>query len=300
MKILISGASGMIGRSLTSAMPNEGHAVGRLVRPGTAVLAGDVRWEPKSATVDVEAMEGVDVVVHLAGASIGESRWTPQRKALIRSSRVDSTRLLVDAISHMRRKPRVLLCASAIGYYGNRGDELLTESSGCGNDFLALLARDWEGEAARAAHAGLRTVMLRFGVILSAAGGALPRMITPFKLGLGGRFGSGSQWMSWIALDDVVGIIRVAINNEEVAGPVNLVSPAPVQNAEFAHILAATLHRPSIIPVPAFALRVALGEMADPLLLYSQRVRPERSIQNGYRFQFDDLSEALQAILAKS
>jgi uncharacterized protein len=300
MKILISGASGMVGRSLTRAMQNEGHAVGRLVRPGATLLAGDVRWEPKSATVDVEAMEGTDAVVHLAGASIGESRWTPRQKALIRSSRADSTRLLVDAISHMRRKPSVLLCASAIGYYGNRGDDVLTESSGSGMDFLALLARDWEAEAARAAHAGLRTVMLRFGMILSADGGALPRMITPFKLGLGGHFGSGRQWISWIALDDVVGIIRLAINNEDLTGPVNVVSPAPVQNEEFARILAATLHRPALIPVPALALRLALGEMAEPLLLHSQRVRPERLTQIGYRFRFDDLTEALQAILAKS
>jgi uncharacterized protein len=300
MKILISGSSGMIGRALASAMQAEGHTVGRIVRPGRPLLAGDVQWEPKSATVDVKAMEGADAIVHLAGASIGERRWTPQQKALVRSSRVDSTRLLVDAISHMQRKPRVLLCASAVGYYGDRGNEILTESSSPGRDFLALLVRDWEAEAARAAHASVRTAMLRFGVILSGESGALPRMIAPFKLGLGGRFGSGKQWMSWIALEDVIGIIRTAIHNEDFSGPVNVVSPAPVQNAEFTRILGATLHRPAVISAPAFALRLALGEMAEPLLLYSQRVRPDRLAQIGYRFRFDDLSDALEAILAKS
>jgi uncharacterized protein len=248
----------------------------------------------------VAAMEGADVVIHLSGASIGEGRWTAARKDVLRSSRVDSTRLLVDALEKVRQKPRVFLCASAVGFYGNRGDEILTEASERGTGFLALLARDWEAESLRAEASGIRTVQMRFGVILSAVGGALPRMIVPFRLGVGGRLGSGRQWMPWIALEDAVEMIRAMIADEGLRGPVNVVAPEPVQNAEFTRVLARVLHRAAILPAPAFALRMALGEMADSLLLVSQRVLPERLVAAKYAFRFADLEFALRAILAKT
>jgi uncharacterized protein (TIGR01777 family) len=297
MKILISGASGLVGKAFVAALRQEGHTVARLVRPGGVASAGDVRWDPNSASVDLSAMEGADAVVHLSGASIAGGRWTAGRKAVLRSSRIDSTRVLVDALANLRRKPRVFVCASATGYYGNRGDEILTESSGPGTDFLSLLARDWEAEAVRAESTGIRTVLLRFGVILSAEGGALPRMLMPFRFGVGGRFGSGRQWLSWITLEDSVEIMRSAIASERFSGPLNVVSPNPVRNADFTRIVAAALHRPAILPAPAFALRAALGEMADALLLASQRARPERLLSMGHRFRFEDFPAALRAVL---
>ena len=248
MKILISGASGLVGKALTTAFRENGDTVGRFVRPGDAASPADVRWDPTTANVDGLAMEGADAIVNLSGAGIGDVRWTPARKAMLRSSRIDSTRVLVDSLAQLRRKPRVLVSASAIGYYGNRGDEILTESSETGTDFLALAARDWEAEAMRAAAAGIRTVTLRFGVILSAQGGALPRMLTPFKLGLGGRLGSGRQWMSWIAIDDAVEIVRAAIADEKFSGALNVVSPNPVRNSEFTRHLGLRPSSPSHFP----------------------------------------------------
>ncbi len=298
MRVLISGGSGLVGSALTGSLRADGHTVAHFVRPGRKKAPGDVFWNPSNAAADVPAMEGFDAIVHLSGASIAEDRWTSKRKAVLRSSRVDSTRVLVDVLSHLKQPPKVLLCASAIGYYGNRGDELLTESSGYGNDFLAIVCRAWEGEASRAASGGIRTVCTRFGVILSARGGALPRMLAPFKLGLGGRLGSGKQWMSWIMLEDVVNILRAATEDETWRGAVNVVSPNPVRNLEFTRILAGLLHRPAIFPAPAFALRLALGEMADALLLASQRVQPQKLIQNGYKFRYEMLQPALQAVLS--
>jgi uncharacterized protein (TIGR01777 family) len=299
MKVLISGGSGLVGAALTGALRADGHTVCHLVRPGGKAGAGDVRWNPLSALVDVPAMEGFDAVVNLNGASIAGERWTPKRKTILRGSRVDSTRVLVDALSHLRQPPRVFVCASATGYYGNRGDEVLTETSGYGNDFLAILCRAWEGEAARAASSGMRTVIARFGVILCAEGGALPRMLTPFKFGAGGRLGSGKQWMSWIALEDVVRVLRAAIDDARLNGAVNLVSPEPVRNSDFTRALASVLLRPAIFPAPALALRMALGEMADALLLSSQRVLPKCLQQCGYAFRYENLEAALHAVLAK-
>ena len=298
MKILISGASGLVGTSLARVLRREGHTVGRLVRPGGRLDPGDVAWDPMSASVDMARMEGTDAFVHLSGSSIGDGRWTPTRKAALRSSRVDSTRVLVDATTRLKRRPKVFVCASAIGYYGDRGDEILTESSEPGMDFLALLARDWEAEAMRAEQGGIRTVRPRYGVILSAAGGALPQMVTPFKLGIGGRFGSGRQWMSWVTLEDAIEITRAAVTDQRYSGPINVVAPNPVRNNEFVRVLAHMLHRPAIFPAPAFALRLALGEMADPLLLFSQRVRPERLLAMNYAFRTDDLGSALSAALS--
>jgi uncharacterized protein (TIGR01777 family) len=297
MKVLVAGASGLVGSALTRTLRAEGHTVAPLVRPGSAAAPGDVRWDPASATIDVAAMEGADAVVHLSGASIAGGRWTAARKAILRSSRVDSTRFLVAALANLRRKPRVFVCASATGYYGDRGDELLTESSEPGTDFLALLARDWEAESMRATAAGIRVAMLRFGVIFAGAGGALPKMLLPFRLGFGGRIGSGRQWMPWIALDDAVAIARTAIADERFAGAINTVSPHPLRNSDFTRIAVRTLRRPAIFPVPAFALRIALGEMAQPLLLASTRVVPERLTSMGYAFRFTSAELALRAIL---
>ncbi len=308
MRILVSGSSGLVGSALVEALLRDGHTVARLVRPesarGKAPTEGQpaiaVRWDPVSGDFDAAASEGADAVVHLAGASIGERRWNVARKRLIRSSRVEATRHLVTALSKLARPPRVFLSASAMGYYGDRGDEELTEQSAPGNDFLPALARDWEAEAARAGKFGARTAMLRFGLILSLRGGALPRMLRPFRLGLGGRLGSGEQWMSWLTLSEAVGMICYALASAQVRGPVNAVTPNPVRNAEFTRILGRVLHRPTLFPAPAIALRLALGEMAQALLLGSQRLVPGKLQECGYSFQQPELEAALSVLLSRT
>ncbi|HYL47437.1 MAG TPA: TIGR01777 family oxidoreductase [Candidatus Limnocylindrales bacterium] len=297
MKILISGASGLVGTALTRALRAEGHTVAQIVRAGAAPAEGDVRWDPDTGDVDLAAMEAAHAVVCLNGASIAGGRWTKARKQVLSDSRIHPVRLLVESFEKLKQKPRVFLCASAIGFYGNRGDEILTEASASGNDFLSEVCRQWEAEAMQAQGRGIRTACLRFGVILSIRGGALQRMLTPFKMGLGGRLGDGRQWMSWVALDDAVGSIRFMIENESFSGPVNIVSPRPVQNAEFTRVLASILHRPAIFPAPAFALRLALGELADALLLASQRVEPERLAAAGYPFRLNHVEPALRAAI---
>jgi len=299
VKILIAGASGLVGTAATNALRADGHAVAHFVRPGGSVRAGDIRWDPMAASVDLAGMEGADAVIHLCGASIGGGRWTHKRKTILRSSRLGPTRVLVDAIAQLKQKPRVFLAASAIGYYGNRGDEVLTEASSNGVDFLAQLTRDWEAESFRAESIGMRTVLLRFGVILSLHGGALPRMLTPFKFGLGGKLGSGRQWMSWVALEDAVGVIRAALTDDRYAGPVNVAAPNPVRNVNFTRGLASALRRPAIFPAPAFMLRIMLGEMADELLLISQRVKPAKLAATGFQFRYPDLEGALRAIVVE-
>jgi uncharacterized protein len=298
MKIVISGSSGLMGTALTRAFRNENHTVARLVRPGgTPPAVDDVPWDPAGAQLNVAAMEGADVVVNLSGASIAGARWTSARKQNLYSSRIDTTRFLVDAMARLQRKPGVFVSSSATGYYGNRGNEILTESSAPGTGFLANLARDWEAEAARAATVfGIRTVILRFGMILSSDGGALPRMILPFKFGLGGRVGNGQQWMPWVALDDAVGIARFVIADASISGPVNAVA-MPVKNADFARAAGKILRRPAIIPVSASLLRLAFGELADELLLASQRAQPERLLGAGYSFRYGDLEPALRSMI---
>jgi uncharacterized protein (TIGR01777 family) len=298
MRVLISGGSGMIGSALTDSLRADGVEVNHLVRRKEKTSPGDVLWNPTTATVDVPAMEGYDAVVHLSGASVAQGRWTSARKLVLRSSRVDTTRVLVDSLARLNQKPSVFVCASATGYYGSRGDEILTESSGNGSDLLGLICRAWEGEAARAMVSGIRTVITRFGIILSSKGGALPAMVAPFDFGVGGRLGSGKQWMSWITLEDVVAIIRTAIAEKSWAGPLNVVAPSPIQNADFTQVLASVLHRPAFFAVPAFALRIALGEMADALLLSSQRVQPAKLQAAGYRFRQENLEAALFDSLA--
>ncbi len=308
MRILVSGSSGLVGTALVEALVRDGHTVARLVRPestrGKARPEGQptiaVRWDPVSGDFDAAAAEGADAVVHLAGASIGERRWNDARKRLIRSSRIEATRHLASALSKLTRPPWVFLCASAMGYYGDRSDEELTEQSAPGNDFLAVLARDWEAEAARAGQFGARTAMLRFGLILSLWGGALPRMLTPFRLGLGGRLGSGKQWMSWLTLSEAVGMIRYALASSQVRGPLNAVTPNPVRNAEFTRTLGRVLHRPTLFPVPTIALRLALGEMAQALLLSSQRVVPGKLQEWGYSYEHAELEAALSVVLSRT
>src|SRR5271154_99490 len=298
MRVLISGGTGMVGSALTASLRADGALVNHLIRNKGKASQGDVQWDPPTATVDVAAMEGYDAVVHLSGASIGHGRWTDARKQVLRSSRIDTTRILVDSLARLGQKPSVFVCASATGYYGDRGDEILTEASDNGNDFVGLMSRSWEAEASRAATNGIRTVIARFGIILSPNRGALSAMVTPFKLGLGGRMGSGKQWMSWIAMEDVIAVLRAAIVDKSWTGPVNLVAPNPVRNADFVRVLASALHRPAIFPVPAIALRLMLGEMADALLLSSQRVVPQKLQAAGYRFRQRDLEAALRGILS--
>jgi uncharacterized protein len=303
MKILITGSTGLVGGALVKRLKNTGHTVCRLIRPGTAAESirssegFDVSWNPQTGELGGAAV-GADAVVNLAGASIAAGRWTMDRKNLLRTSRVDSTRALVAALAKMAIRPRVLISASAIGYYGNRGDELLTETSQPGEDFLSEIAREWEAAAGKAETLGIRVVCARFGVILAREGGALPKMLTPFKLGVGGKIGSGQQWMSWITLEEVLGILQLGLEDGTLRGPVNAVSPHPVRNAEFTHALAKILHRPSLLPAPAFALRLVLGEMADALLLTGQRVVPAQLEKVGYRFLHPHLPSALLAVLS--
>jgi uncharacterized protein (TIGR01777 family) len=305
MRVLISGSTGFVGSALVEALTREGHVVARLVRPGTALKgsaaapAETVGWDPVAGKFDAAGAEGADVLVHLAGASIAGGRWNASRKQLLRTSRIDATRHLFRALAKLQRPPRVVVAASAIGYYGNRGDEILTEASAPGSDFLSVACHDWEAETARGAEFGARVVMLRTGIVLGAHGGALPKMAMPFKLGLGGRLGNGRQWMAWLTLQESVRIIQFAIANSALTGSVNSVSPNPVQNSEFTRVLAKALHRPALFPAPAFALRLAVGEMADALLLISQRVLPSKLEDAGYVFSQTSLAGALAEIFQK-
>ncbi len=303
MKILVAGSSGLVGTALVKALGRDGHMVCRLMRPESTanneVKDGfNVAWNPATGELGGAGV-GPDAVVNLAGASIAGGRWTAERKAVLRASRIDTTRALVEALAKMNVRPSVLVSASAIGIYGNRGDELLTEESQAGADFLAELAREWEAEALKAEALGIRVVLARFGIILARGGGALGKMLLPFKMGAGGRLGAGQQWMSWVALEDVVGILRMAIEKAAVKGAVNVVAPQPVKNAEFTKALAKALHRPALLPAPAFALRLVLGEMADALLLGSQRVTPQKLEQLGYSFLHPDLPAALNYVLKR-
>jgi len=305
MRILVSGSTGFLGTALIETLEKEGHTIARLLRPETgrgkaSGAAGQtVRWDPVAGEFDSTAAEGADALVHLAGASIAGGRWNASRKKLLRTSRIDATRHLMGALSKLQRPPRVIVAASAIGYYGDRGDETLTETSAPGGDFLAAACQEWEAEPARGAEFGARIVNLRFGIILAAHGGALPQMALPFKFGAGGRIGSGRQWISWLTLAEAVAMIQFAMANSQLAGPANAVTPNPVQNSEFTRVLAKTLHRPALFPAPAFVLRLVLGEMADALLLSSQRVKPSKLEQSGYRFAHPDLAGALGGIYAE-
>jgi uncharacterized protein len=303
MRILISGSTGLVGTALLEPLRQQGYDLACLVRPATRNRTlGRARWEPRRIAWDPvagaldAAASGADAVVHLAGASIASGRWSASRKRLLVDSRVSATRQLVQALGQLAQPPKVFVAASAIGFYGDRGEEELTESSPPGRDFLANLCCGWETESERAATFGARVVTLRFGIILARHGGALPLMAMPFRLGLGGRLGSGRQWMSWVTLEDVVGVVRHALTTGGLSGPVNVVSPDPERNVNFTAVLGRVLHRPTLFPAPGFALRLALGEMADALLLSSQRVLPRKLHESGYPFTHQELETALEAV----
>jgi len=293
--VAVTGASGLLGAALMPALRSAGWTPRAVVR--RSARGGEVQWDPAAGTIDQAALEGVSAAVHLAGESIAAGRWTDETKRRIRDSRVLGTRLLAESLAHLRTRPRVLVSASAVGIYGDRGDDRLDEASELGADFLARVGKEWEAAARPAADAGVRVVYLRFGIVLAREGGALGRMLTPFRLGLGGPLGSGRQWMSWIALDDAVRAVLEVLRNEAARGPINAVAPEPVRNAEFAARLGEALHRPAVIPAPAFALRALFGELADGALLASQRVYPARLAALGFHFHYPTLPAALEAIL---
>lgn len=297
MRVLVSGSSGLIGSALVRSLGGAGHCVVRLVRRAPAT--DEVRLDPAVDPPFTKAGEeqAFDAVVHLAGESIS-GRWTAAKKTRIRDSRVQGTRMLASALGRSIRRPRVMVCASAIGFYGDRGDEVLQEESAPGSDFLAEVCQQWEAATEPAVRVGIRVVALRFGVVLSPRGGALARMLPPFRMGAGGRIGSGRQWMSWIALDDAIGTVQHALASESLRGPVNTVAPRPITNAEFARTLGGALHRPAILPLPAFMVRLMFGEMGEALLLSSQRVDCGKLLASGYRFRHSELKPALEALLA--
>ena len=293
----MSGSHGLVGKALSHSLTDDGHEVVRLVRHARALGSLEIEWHPNKGSIDAEHFEGFDAVVHLAGENIASGRWTSEKKHAIRESRVQGTSLLSDALARLSRPPSVFLSASAIGFYGNRGDELLTEQSAPGNDFLSGVCVDWEKATRAAAEKGIRTINTRFGIILDRNEGALGKMLPPFRAGIGGRIGSGKQWMSWIALDDVVNGLKFLLEDKSISGPVNFVAPNPVTNAEFTKTLGRVVGRPTFFTVPAFGARLAFGEMADALLLTSQKVDPAILQDCGYLFAWPTLDAALRHLL---
>lgn len=297
-RLLLSGGRGLIGSALSRYLASQAIATDLQYLSRAADVDGalTVRWDPVTGYIDADGLEGFDAVIHLAGETIA-SRWSKARKTRIRDSRVGGTALLAQALAKCARPPKTLICASAIGYYGDRGDEIVDEESAAGAGFLAEVVRDWEGAAAAALAAGIRVVHLRFGLVLSSSGGALTSMLLPFKLGLGGPLGSGRQYVSWVTLGDVVAVIDHVLAHDTIAGAVNVTTSAAVTQAEFARTLGRTLHRPSILPLPGWAVRLLLGEMGEELLLASTRVHPGQLLASGYTFQQQDLSAALTHLL---
>ena len=297
LSVAVTGSRGLVGSALVPFLTTGGHRVLRLVREAAA---DSVRWDPAIGIQEPAGLAGIDGVVHLAGENIAARRWSQAQKDAIRRSRVEGTRRLCEALAGLAHPPKVLVAASAVGVYGDRGDEVLTEESAGGAGFLAEVCREWEAATERAERADIRVVHLRFGMVLSPRGGALGKMVTPFLLGAGGRMGSGRQHVSWVAIDDAIGAVLHALATDDLRGAVNVVAPTPVRNAEFARVLALVLRRPALVPLPAFAARLAFGEMADALLLASARVVPAKLQVSGYRFRFADLETALRHLLGRS
>jgi uncharacterized protein (TIGR01777 family) len=295
MRILITGASGLIGKALQKSFEEKGYEM-MLATRSEPKDGRHIQWNTDTgfADEDIERLEGLDAVIHLAGEGIAGLRWTDEKKKAIRDSRVFGTRTMIEAFARLEQKPKVFISGSALGFYGDRGDDEMTEASSAGTTFLAEVCKEWESESRRAEDLGIRTVLLRTGIVLSKDGGALATMLTPFKLGVGGVVGSGKQWMSWISLDDVVGIINYALENESVRGAVNVVSPNPVTNEEFTKTLGTVLYRPTFLPLPEFAVNLVFGEMGDALLIDSTKVIPKRMKDAGYEFKFTDLQTALE------
>lgn len=297
MRVLVSGSTGLVGSALVPRLRMERHEVVRLLRRPPPLGPFEAFWDPGAGRVDVEALEGFDVVIHLSGQSLARAPWTAARKRVIRQSRIESTRLLSTSLARVTRRPRVLIAASAVGYYGDRGDEPLTESAPPGTGFLATLCRDWEAATEPASGAGIRVVVLRTGIVLSPLGGALRAMLPIFRLGLGGPLGGGTQWLSWISLTDLLRAMEHVIAQDSIRGPVNTVSPSPVTNREFVRALGRALKRPAALSVPTFALNLLLGEMARETLLASQRAVPERLVRTGFSFSYPDFGPALRHAL---
>lgn len=295
MRVLISGATGYVGSHLVPFLRERGYVVGRLTR--TPTQTEDIAWNPSQGKIETANLQPLDAVVHLAGENISDGRWTNAKKQRIRDSRVKSTHVLSETLASLTHRPQVFISASAVGYYGDRGDQILTEENGSGEGFLADVCRQWEAATQPAAQAGIRTVYLRNGLVLAGDGGALSKMLLPFKLGLGGPVGSGQQYWSWISITDWLHIILHCFTIETLSGPVNATAPHPARNLEFTHALGRMLNRPTVVPVPEFALRFALGEMADELLFASARVTPARLQASGYEFTHATLDEALRDLL---
>ena len=298
LTVAISGSTGLVGSALVPFLTTGGHRVRRLVRGQPE--AGDIAWAPGQGTMDVAALEGVDAVVHLAGAPIADGRWTPERKELIRRSRVEGTRVLCEALARLARPPRVLVSASAMGFYGDRGEEVLTEASPSGDGFLAEATREWEAATAPAREAGIRVVLPRLGVVLGAGGGALAKMLPAFQAGAGGRIGSGQQWMSWVSLEDVIGLIHFALFTPALSGPVNAVAPQAVRQEEFARTLGRVLSRPAVVPLPAAAVETLFGQMGRETLLLSSHLRPEVAERQGFTFMHPALEQTLRFTLGRT
>jgi uncharacterized protein (TIGR01777 family) len=299
LHVVVSGSTGLVGSALVPFLTTGGHTVTRLVRSQLQHGNDEIRWDPIAGNIDTAGVEGVDAVVHLAGENIAAGRWTAATKARIEESRVRGTRLLCEALAHLRQPPKVLVCASAIGYYGDRGAATVDEDSTGGTGFLADVCRAWEAATAPASDAGIRVVHLRCGVVLTAAGGALAKLLRPFQFGVGGRLGNGRQYMSWIGIDDVLGVVLHSIRTGALRGAVNAVAPQPVTNLEFTKALGRVLSRPTLFPVPAAAARLAFGEMADEMLLASTRVVPARLQATQYAFRHPDLDGVLRHTLGK-
>ncbi|HUI44097.1 MAG TPA: TIGR01777 family oxidoreductase [Terriglobia bacterium] len=300
MKVLVTGSSGLVGSALVPFLAADGHSVTRMIRGTGCSAAGQALWEPAAGRIDATAIEGFDAAVHLSGANVSGARWTPKQKQKLLDSRINSTRLLATALANLARPPRVLVAASAVGYYGDRGDEPLTEDSTPGSGFPTEMCLEWEKAAEVAAGRGIRVVNLRIGMVLASAGAALRQMLPPFKLGLGGPLGSGRQYVSWIELDDLAGVIRHTLLAEPLRGPVNAVAPNPVTNREFTKALGGVLGRPTPFRVPRFVLRLAFGEITDALLLASARVYPTRLEASGYAFRYPELQDALRHALGRT
>ena len=297
MRVLISGASGLVGQALVRRLAEKGDEVCRLVRRNPQ-REGEIAWYPEAKSIDPSHLEGFDVVYHLAGENIVKGRWTEEKKARIRDSRIVGTAFLCKTLSGLDQPPTTLISASAIGYYGDRGDEILREDSSAGEGFLSDVCVGWEQATVAASGAGIRVVHVRIGIVLSKSGGALGKMLTPFKFGVGGKLGSGHQYMSWITLDDLVNVLHHCAVTEIGSGPINGVAPNAVTNKEFTKALGRALSRPTLFAVPSIAARLAFGEMADALLLSSTRVEPRRLFESGYVFQYTDIDQALKAVLS--
>jgi uncharacterized protein len=295
MNILVTGSSGLIGSALVPSLTGRQHTVHTLLRRQPP--AEQPFWDPSRNIIDLGQTPAFDAVIHLAGESIAQGRWSAQKKARVKESRVRGTGLLVKTLAELEHPPSLLICASGIGFYGHRGDEIVTEDSSPGQGFLTEVSQAWEGAAHAAQDRGTRVVFMRLGVVLSKAGGALRAMLMPFRLGLGGRIGPGTQFMSWISLEDVLEIVHLIINNSDIKGPVNVVSPHPVTNSQFTQALGHVLKRPTPFPLPAGLARLLIGEMADALLLASTRAQPKKLTDAGYVFRYPDLDSALQTIL---